>query len=143
MNPNLTLSAAASWLPCSPAHGLIPIIPAGTGSNQTPVTVFPLIGPGTKRTQVVPSWSLMPYDPVVSPLSRTLNPASRTNPFPHYNGFRQPSSPRPSRPSNSSLTSGTLGGNPSQAPILSLTCSVPSLLRGILPCEKHSLPYWM
>lgn len=75
----------------------------------TQATVFDLLGQGGKRTSS-PSLPLQPYNPAATSVVRSMRPASRNPLFPFSNGFRQPHSS--SRPSNSSPTSGILGGNP-------------------------------
>ncbi|XP_023252244.1 target of Nesh-SH3-like isoform X5 [Seriola lalandi dorsalis] len=66
-------------------------------------------GQGSKRN-LSPSLPLQTYNPAATPVARSMRPASRNPLFPLSNGFRQPHSS--SRPSNSSPTSGILGGNP-------------------------------
>ncbi|XP_071335631.1 target of Nesh-SH3-like isoform X5 [Trachinotus anak] len=66
-------------------------------------------GQGSKRN-LSPSLPLQSYNPAATPVVRSMRPASRNPLFPFSNGFRHPHSS--SRPSNSSPTSGILGGNP-------------------------------
>ncbi|XP_022619787.1 target of Nesh-SH3-like isoform X3 [Seriola dumerili] len=66
-------------------------------------------GQGSKRN-LSPSLPLQTYNPAATPVARSMRPASRNPLFPLSNSFRQPHSS--SRPSNSSPTSGILGGNP-------------------------------
>ncbi|XP_071335630.1 target of Nesh-SH3-like isoform X4 [Trachinotus anak] len=70
-------------------------------------------GQGSKRN-LSPSLPLQSYNPAATPVVRSMRPASRNPLFPFSNGFRHPHSS--SRPSNSSPTSGILGGNPPGSP---------------------------
>uniref|UniRef100_A0AAX7TB62 Fibronectin type-III domain-containing protein n=1 Tax=Astatotilapia calliptera TaxID=8154 RepID=A0AAX7TB62_ASTCA len=78
--------------------------------NTGRATVFDLLGQGNKRN-LTPSLPLQPYNPAATTVTGSMRPASRNPLFPFSNGFRQPHSPS-SRSSNSSPTSGKLGGNP-------------------------------
>lgn len=93
----------------------------------TQATVFDLLGQGGKRTSS-PSLPLQPYNPAATSVVRSMRPASRNPLFPFSNGFRQPHSS--SRPSNSSPTSGILGGNPPvSSPLFNFLHSLQCALR--------------
>lgn len=82
---------------------------SGLISNKGSATVFNLPGQDSKRN-LSPELPLQPYNPAVTSLVRSMRPAPRNPLYPFSNGLRQPNPS--SRPSNSSPTSGILGGNP-------------------------------
>lgn len=82
---------------------------SGLISNKGSATVFDLPGQDSKRN-LSPELPLQPYNPAVTSLVRSMRPAPRNPLYPFSNGLRQPNPS--SRPSNSSPTSGILGGNP-------------------------------
>lgn len=82
---------------------------SGLISNKGSATVFDVPGQDSKRN-LSPELPLQPYNPAVTSLVRSMRPAPRNPLYPFSNGLRQPNPS--SRPSNSSPTSGILGGNP-------------------------------